>query len=580
MSTPFLERQPLLKRLAAALDLGHVLIIAPGGYGKTMLLRMLMRYRPRAHYLALSPADADLAYLQERCQPLLSPENTVILDDIHHLAESSKAGSWLADLLERPRPAFVLAGRRNPLPPGRPLSPASTQLASSDLAFTLEETLSLLAGRKGSHAALVAWHQRARGWPLAMALLARQENPQDAPDLAQDQLFAYLAGSLLASLRPQLRHFMYLTALPLRFDAELAAFLAPADSDPHALLAELRERSLFVEPADQPGWYRYHELIRDFLLQSAPFAVQPLFRRIVAWFEAREDRELAIEHALAGQLQDDAARLLLQLPGHYISDRGRHHTYHRWVLSLDEATRAAHPQLLLRLGREIHSIGWRREAWTYLQQGLELAESRADPLLRLEARFCMARAHYVEGSYEPALALSRQILDDEACTDAMRLEVLSTRGTALIRAARFQEARRAYDEAAALAQRLGDESMLRRMRHNLATYVLIPLGRFEQGRAVLEANQAGGYFDSRPNALITHLWGWCEYERATANWVHLKQRLQQVATLRAQIETEEAADEFWCRWFSAMADIGQGHFASATEALRVAEPSPRATLNG
>lgn len=579
MRIELLVRPRLLRSLQAALRSGHVLISAPAGYGKTVLLRSLAIHQPHTYYLPLTPADADLPHLRERLRAVppaarWQPQTTLLLDDVHHLEGGVETQDWLVEQLRRTVPHLVLAGREAPSPTVHDLVTKGqlAHLDSEDLAFTLEESRVFLE----QHAPyapdrVTAWHQHTGGWPLALALLARVHAAPDPFPAAKTELFAYLARTLAQTLPPALLHFWTITAIPLHFNDELAADLLGPGGDAVALRQEIQHRNLFLEPAEMPGWFRYHKLIREFLLQAAGTDLTALFHRAVAWFKNRDDLEMAIEHALAGQLQDEAARLLLQVPHHFVRDSGRYRTFHRWVLSLNEATRAAHPALLLRLGREIHEIGWREEAWTYLQEGLRLAEAGADPLLRLEARFCVARAHHIEGNYEAALSLGRQILNDKACTEVMRLQVLSTTAIALIRSARFQEARRIYDEATTLAQRLDDETALRRMRHNLATYVLIPLGAFEQGRAALKANERGGCFDERPNALETHLWGWCEYSRATADWDRLARLLEEVAALREQTEVKEATGEFWYQWFSSMMAVGRGRLSEARSALAEAK---------
>ena len=63
-----LARPRLLRRLNSALTYGHAVIIAPGGYGKSILLRSLATQRPNTHYLALTPTDADRAVLQPRLE--------------------------------------------------------------------------------------------------------------------------------------------------------------------------------------------------------------------------------------------------------------------------------------------------------------------------------------------------------------------------------------------------------------------------------------------------------------------------------------------------------------------------------
>lgn len=63
MSEPIRPPIPFLVRLRAALEQGHVLVHARGGYGKTTALRDLTRIHPQTFFFSLTPADADLAFL-------------------------------------------------------------------------------------------------------------------------------------------------------------------------------------------------------------------------------------------------------------------------------------------------------------------------------------------------------------------------------------------------------------------------------------------------------------------------------------------------------------------------------------
>lgn len=77
MEPDLLIRPRLVHSLQAALRPGHVLITAPAGYGKTLLLRSLAAHRPYACYLPLTPADADPPHLQarlEEVQPAVSQQ--------------------------------------------------------------------------------------------------------------------------------------------------------------------------------------------------------------------------------------------------------------------------------------------------------------------------------------------------------------------------------------------------------------------------------------------------------------------------------------------------------------------------
>ena len=74
-----------------------------------------------------------------------------------------------------------------------------------------------------------------------------------------------------------------------------------------ALRAEVQRRNLFLEPADQPGWFRYHGLVREYILRREPQALPQHAERIIDWFEAHDDVPMAIEHALLAEMHERAA---------------------------------------------------------------------------------------------------------------------------------------------------------------------------------------------------------------------------------------------------------------------------------
>lgn len=166
-----LERPRLLRRIQEALRSHHLLITAPAGYGKSVLLRSLLARRPDSHYLLLTPADADLTYFQARTEPLLATAATIILDDVHHLDDLLTTleqwepllpelpyEDWLLPARERLRTLYVdgcLYAARTLLMRGRHAEAAGWAERAVERASWLEEAYQLLMraharrGRRG-----------------------------------------------------------------------------------------------------------------------------------------------------------------------------------------------------------------------------------------------------------------------------------------------------------------------------------------------------------------------------------------------------------------------------------------------
>lgn len=551
-----LTRPRLLKQLTNALQRGHLCILAPGGYGKTVLLHSLARQRPQTYYVALTLADADQAHLARRLQDLLQKKAaTIILDDVHHLQEAQTTLNWLCTHLATPQPRLILSGRQLLLPKtGIHL----LYLDSHDLAFSPAESRAWLVDE--------GWYAQTAGWPLALDL-ARQlaeHAPYTAPHLATTALFDYLAHTLFARLPDELLHFMHLTSAAQRFNLALASYLTPQAS---RLLAEVQQHNLYLESVtDQPGWFKYHDLIRNFLRTTATMTLQPVYASIVDWFNAEGDFEAAIDHALEGGLEQQACRFIQDVPRAFLWDQGRYLTYRRWVLSLSAATLAQAPDLLVNLASNLNALpGYEAESWELAQQAVIYAEAQADLVTQQKAELRMALFAYRRNHYEDALHRVERLLRAPTLVGRERLYALRLVTLCESELAHFQAARRAFEAAIHYAMLQADPEEQALNQQNLALTVLIPLGEFQAARIQLEA--AAAYLEATPGLHLRGLLSWCEYHLAMGNWPALTQVLTEFADRSRPMETLEAADQLWPRFYRAALLTAQGDFTVAATTL-------------
>ncbi|QWK10948.1 MAG: HEAT repeat domain-containing protein [Thermoflexus hugenholtzii] len=562
----FRIRPHLVQRVHEGLQQGTVWIAAPPGYGKSTLLRSLELHLPGSRYLGLMPSAIDPDCLREVLASLQGARIR-LLDDVHLLADGPEALGVLQEAIARTPERWVVAGRWIPEPLGGGPFP-QTWLTEAELAFSVDEVAAALGVDPGT---AVQVHRRTRGWPMAIALLAQPDADRPLPERwpeARDRLFEELARSLIRTLPEPLRAFLFRTAIPLWFNGALAAALLEDRSDllPQlpGLLQEVQRRRLFLESAGSPDRWRYHELFREFLLRHIPEPLPPLFTRAVAWFEKQGDLEMAIEHALAGGLDAEAVRLLRALPDAFIWDRGRRRTFRRWVMALPEPARREAPDLMLRLGKELHRGGYWEEGRALLREVLAWAEQRGDPALRDQASLMLASVLYIEGRFGESLAWSMQGLG-QARSPALRMRLLKTAADACTGLGRLSEARRLYQEAMALAEALGDPHYPAFLRHNQAVGVEIPAGRFEAARALLSANAP--YYTERPAQRITHQMGWALLAVETGAWAELEGILREIEALAHEVEEGQASNDFWFWWCRAMGAIGQKRWDAAAQAL-------------
>lgn len=545
-----LERPRLLQAIETALQTGHLLIEAPAGYGKTTLLHHLVRQRPQSRYVACTPAHGDLAFLKGHLHP--RPGETLILDDLHVLEEASEAGAWLSAQLHRDDCRFVLSGRQRLdwlLPPGES-APPLTRLDERTLAFTGVESQLLLAQIEPVHdpEGWAAWLQQLQGWPLGLQLLAQLAGQPDSLPHAEQHLFAYLMATVFAHLPPDLRRFLQVTAVPLRFNDALADHLL--DNGPALpLRREAQRRNLFLTETEPPGWFRYHDLIRDFLLEQGSQERTFLFEKTSRWFAGQGDLEMAIEYALAGGLQTEAAALILTVSPDFVLDESRYGTFRRWILQLSEEVLARHPRLLIRLGTDLHyTDAWQHEAWPLLNRGYEYARQQGNGALQLNALVRMASLLFREGRYDEALARARQVLEAPDTAPLERIYSLRMGSLSLTRMARFSEAGALALEAVELANAAGDPQQAAFNQTNLATDILASLGKFDAAHRHMEAAapHIGGI------AFQISLWlDWCKIHIDQGDWGGLQARIEAAEAGMAAQEVQEVTQNLECRLYRA-----------------------------
>lgn len=565
-----LPRARLLSRAERALRRGHLFIEAPGGYGKSTLLRALAGKRPGAIYIGLTSADADLAVFQARLTPFLAqPSSTLLLDDIHLAATDAETSAWLAALLEQPPgngSHFVLAGR-SLADLNASLLTATGQvewLTAADLAFKQSEAEAL-------GVSVDQW-QRAEGWPLALALFHHLEDDALSSSPTSESpgaLFEALAPLVLAGLTPDVRAFLHISAVPLRFNLDLIAYLLNIrEIEAARMLDKVRRRALFLQPAEVAGWYRYHDLIRTFLLtQNDP--TETLLRTSV-WFETHDDVPMAIEHALLAEAWDEAARLILHIAGGFVSKTGRYRTFKRWVESLPPETLAANPLLPARMGHYLNELGLRDEAERAFAQAMRAAVS-SDADTRARVQIVVATARVMNGQPEAARAIYASLLDDPSLSPRLRRALYKLVGDASYYLSRLEDSRLNYLCALSIPAEPSTSGVAEigmasdhQIRQNLINVALIPLGRFGEAASLLEHDE-----EQARQRIVTWIWhlltrGWLQ--EGMGDWKGLGATLAELRTAQMQTETHDEEDSGELMLY-AYCQIGTGDFAAADETL-------------
>jgi len=513
-----LTRPRLLSRLNAALPHHRlILLTAPSGYGKTVLLsqwiRVLQEHWPSA-WLTLDEMAQDPLYLLsglvsalrdwlsadvlELIDELLTDPQTderfpltqmlnavaapsrpllLVLDDVHAVASSREARGVLEQLLGRAPPNlhFVFAGREE-----LPLASISRwrargevlDITLADLRFTPDEVARLFAevfdrSLSAEQAAYLA--RRAEGWPVALSLVHQMGRPGGASRIdsllhqfggAAPQLYDYLSAVVSERQSPECQRFLVATSILDRLEPALCDALLGRE-DAAAMLYRLERKGLFTIVLDpERGVYRYHVLFREFLQRrlretEGAATVRGLHRRAAALLLERGDDEEAVQHLLAAQDYASAADLICSLQGRLFSS-SRYYLMGRWLEQFPPSLSASHPWLLLVRAKlaAVREDGDRAEA-LYLQ---------AEPLFQTDGdQGGLCEVYRGLGEIARGRGRLRQAVDlfgralDHAVDETRRAELLGLIARSLfLQGGQVQTALALLEQAIAMAQQSND----------------------------------------------------------------------------------------------------------------------------
>jgi LuxR family maltose regulon positive regulatory protein len=386
----FVPRARLRDQIESAVPLGVALIVAPGGFGKTVALSDFARNAPfPVAWLSVSSADADLvafvealstalravlpgfgqeaallaraggasaaASLADELAGELSEHGQpigLVLDDFHYLDGAGDVTRLVGALLERmPASAFVaVASRTLPaLPHARLLAAGRMRgVAADDLRFTREEIATYLGDRPGVDAEHV--YETSGGWAASLTL-------GDDAGNAFSVLADYLETEVWGQQSPEMRDFLLRASVPPTLTEDVCARVL-GEPRGATYLTQAHRAGLFVAALPDGGW-RLHDLFRDFLRtqlrRSDPFLWSELHRAVAA--DMRDDRRPAdaITLLVEASLFEDAADMLLAHADELTSS-GRWGAIRRWSERLPVRVVSTRPRLLTLQGRALRPV--------------------------------------------------------------------------------------------------------------------------------------------------------------------------------------------------------------------------------
>ena len=360
------ERERLLETLDLAVDRKLALVVAPAGFGKSVLMGQWLRKSAQANFvcawLTLEPADTDehqflsylvlaitrvgigLGELENAAHNGFSdaPSNLVlakliaglrehdqkvvlILED-YHLAECETVNAIVNQLLRDSDDKLVLFIDSRRIPDldiaSRVAAGEALEIGADPMRLTREETLKALSGvTQGIEADAI--HSQTEGWPVAVQLAAAQIKTRSARPVLEGfsggLMTSYLTEQILSSIAPQARGLLLTLAFLERFDFSLADFVTQ-QGDSRALFDELTPlRALIVNSDGGDTWMRLHHLfaeyLRDLRIREDAGSVNEIYLRASRWYQKQGSTVEAVKYAAKAEDYDTCTQIILESGG-------------------------------------------------------------------------------------------------------------------------------------------------------------------------------------------------------------------------------------------------------------------------
>jgi LuxR family transcriptional regulator, maltose regulon positive regulatory protein len=557
-----LERPRLMELLAPEIK-PLTLVTAPAGFGKTVLLHQLsLRLEKPLVWYQLDAYDNDPAVfiqylvtglqqhwpevgrralhmalqeinIEQRCRLLctsiindlvrIEAECILVLDDFHYLNQpgvSLLVKELLSNLPSRIN--TVIASRTalpffpSGLPPAR-----VQQIGPTELRFSRAEISSYLASRYGtvSGATVEEVETRTTGWPVALTLAgslltegelrSKKKLSSEIPDL-----YHYLAEEILERQPDELRQFALHTAvLETLTPSSCDRLLERTDSA--QVLETLAEKQLLLVPlAGEAKAYRYHQLLRSFLLDRLSLNERvALLRKAGRHAAAYGETERAVEYFLQAGL-DEETEAVLQEEGLRALASGRWKTVDRWLGYLSQKQVEENPWFaLFRAKIDIYQGCYdRAEQW--VDRAVRCFKPSGERTGLAEGLILQARLRRCRGMYREGLELLEQACAYLSPQElSCRYDVSLERGIGLAQIGRLPESVQFLSEAEAAARQAGDTAAVAHLAEALG-HLLYEQGRHTESlkayqRSMLASPEQTlpGYYTQDLIAYIYRDWG-------------------------------------------------------------------------
>lgn len=443
------ERSRLLELLRDAATRRLILLKAPAGYGKTTLAvdwyEHLRRSGAIVAWLSVDEDDNEpsafayhIARTLHRAAPELGQSAIDLLTEANLIASRSVASATMNAAAESDDEIYlflddyhlitdvgsheittrflryapsnfhlvIMSRTEPPLAISRlRLTDEVVEIDMASLRFTIEETRQFLRSDLAPRLEdgdIQTLYDATEGWPAALQLA--RITVRNSPDLghtirafsgASRKISAYIEDTL-ATQADEIVEFLMQTAVLDRLHGPLCQAVTGIARSAEFLKALEHEQLLLVTLDEHNGWYRYHHLMSDFLLDRLhtrmPDRIPELHRRAHGWYAAQGMWTHAVQHAIAARDFDQALRYVEQCAMAMVA-HGDLLTLVSWERNLPAELMGAQLEVKLALAWSFFLVTRLAEGGALLAQVEEVADQAGTPDLWWRCQ--VARAAFV-----------------------------------------------------------------------------------------------------------------------------------------------------------------------------------------
>ncbi|TCS36144.1 LuxR C-terminal-related transcriptional regulator [Reinekea marinisedimentorum] len=376
----------------------------------------------------LKPLFGQLLYELDRIQHKL----VIILDD-YHLIETEEIHSALAYLAKHlpPHVSLVLTTRCE-----MPSSMMSLRLkglvadiSAEQLSFQLPEAQDFFS--QAAHAfqleedEVVQLLDHVEGWVVGLQLIVLGLQSQPSFEELKARLLQknlnvvdYFESEIFDALPDDVQRFLLSTSIVKRFNVEVAAEITDG-INVHEVIDFLQRQNLFIVQFNEPHqWYRYHHLLREFLLHKLRLQtggdMAELYQRASNAFLKIGYIVGAVNHAINSQNQQQIIRILEQY-GDELLHQAHYGLLKRCLTELSDEVIASNPQITLVFGWVESIFGDASKVEPVVRMAEQKIADSDDTLMQAEfetvrsqACFSLAELNAAEQAAKRALTLYPQ----------------------------------------------------------------------------------------------------------------------------------------------------------------------------